>query len=316
MPDLRFRSVVAISVADIHLSHQPPLARADEPSWYDAMARPLNELKDLAQRCRAANPSYEIPILCAGDLFHSWRSPPELINFALQNLPPMYAVPGQHDLPHHNYEDLHKSPFWTLVQAGRITLLEPRQTQGIGAVSATGFPWGFAPKPCLKPHDLALNIAVIHSYVWTKATGYANAPEKQRLRAYAPKLTGYDVAIFGDNHQGFLVPGKNGSPTIHNCGGFMRRRTDEKDYRPSVGLIHQDGTITRHYLDTKKEKFLTPEKIIAATKMVGTIVADFVEDLLQSAGTPLDFKQAVREYTDKNNTPEDIKTRIFEILDA
>ena len=54
--------IAAILVADIHLSHSPPVARSAEENWYEAMARPLNQLRNLAEKWRA-------PVICAGDVF-------------------------------------------------------------------------------------------------------------------------------------------------------------------------------------------------------------------------------------------------------
>jgi hypothetical protein len=54
--------VIAILCADLHLSHKPPIARSNEPCWYTAMKRQLNELSNLSQK-------WEAPVLCAGDVF-------------------------------------------------------------------------------------------------------------------------------------------------------------------------------------------------------------------------------------------------------
>ena len=106
--------VVAIACADIHLQHTAPICRSGEPDWYAAMARPLEELRGLQE-------NYDCPILCAGDVFNHWNNcPPELINWAIKHLPKMYAIPGQHDLPQHRLDDVRKSAYWTMVEAGVI----------------------------------------------------------------------------------------------------------------------------------------------------------------------------------------------------
>ena len=116
--------VIALLVGDIHLSAKAPLCRAKEPDWFEAMARPLMELVDLQKQIGKESDGIP-PILCAGDVFDRWNSPPELINFALEYLPPqMYSIPGQHDLPNHNYNEIDRSAYWTLVAANKITNVE------------------------------------------------------------------------------------------------------------------------------------------------------------------------------------------------
>ena len=112
MPNMRPEDeVIAIVCSDIHLSHKPPLARSGEPDWYVAMARPLNELRGL-------HSDYGVPVVIAGDIFDRWNSPPELIRFALDNLPKgAWVIPGQHDLPYHDYGALNRSALGVLIKA-------------------------------------------------------------------------------------------------------------------------------------------------------------------------------------------------------
>lgn len=270
--------VIALAVSDIHLSHKPPVARSLEPSWYDAMARPLDELSSLAS-------TYKVPILCSGDIFDKWNSPPELINFALSKIYGWYAIPGQHDLPFHSYEDVKRSAYWTLVQAGRITPVVPETPLCIDNMILHAFPWEHKVHPCSNPpHTFGLNIALIHSYIWKKDHCYFGAPKASRVSAWKKRLRGYDVCLFGDNHRGFVFH------KVLNCGGFMRRKTDEVDYRPSVGLIHSNGTIKRHFLDTSKDVLTITEENKEAEKLD---LSEFLHDLAELTDSKLDFKEAV-----------------------
>jgi DNA repair exonuclease SbcCD nuclease subunit len=108
--------VIALLIADPHLGHRVPAARAEEPDWFAAMGRYVNQLCDLKRRCGC-------PVICAGDIFDRWDNPSELVNWAITNLPKMIAIPGQHDLPHHSLEDAHKSSYKTLIHAGNIDTL-------------------------------------------------------------------------------------------------------------------------------------------------------------------------------------------------
>lgn len=187
----------------------------------------------------------KLPILCAGDIFDRWNSPPELINFALQYLPPLIAIPGQHDLPWHGLEEIRRSAYWTLVENGRVWNLEPGMWLEFGPLALYSFPWGIPLQPPLPAPGL-VPVLIGHQYVWSDGCGgFPGAPEAGKLENLMPILGQYRAAIFGDNHQGFLqrLRGKlqgQEAPAdciIFNCGGFLRRRSDERNRNAAVGVL-------------------------------------------------------------------------------
>jgi DNA repair exonuclease SbcCD nuclease subunit len=219
---------IAILTADIHLSHTPPAARSHEPDWYEAMRRQLRWLRKLQSK-------YGVPIFVAGDLFHKYNPPAELINFALRELPDnIYAVPGQHDLPFHNIQDIHKSAYWTLVEAGKIKNVEYdspiRIESQVAVMRLHGFPFGHPLVP-RKPYDLhAIDVAIVHEYCWQGTAKYVTASEDKNMAAHRKNAKNYDILVSGDNH----IPHEDFSqkPAVFNCGGFYRRTIDEKCPRP------------------------------------------------------------------------------------
>jgi hypothetical protein len=284
--------VIGILCSDLHFSTNPPIARSLEPDWFEAMRRPCRILRELVSQ-------FDCPVVAAGDIFHTWKSPPELINFVLAEMPDFYAIPGQHDLPFHNLGDIHRSAYWTLVQAGKIKDLCPGRPcshhsnrKGVPELVMHAFPWGVPVKPNAKRRAGAVHLAVIHAYCWAGEHGFKNAAEEQRLGAYGPALEGYDAAVFGDNHKGFLL--KHAGVHVLNNGTFMRRSSDERKYRPSVGLLYSDGTIKRHFLDTP-DLFL-PEGDKRLEMDEDFDMQDFVKELESLGDESLDFKQAVRHY--------------------
>lgn len=286
-------TVLAILCSDIHLSAKPPIARAGEPDWFKAMARPLRELRELGAK-------HEAPILCAGDIFHKWNSPPELISFAIEHLPKMYAIPGQHDLPLHSLEDIRKSAYWTVVKAGVVKNL-PMGTDGTlvntpaghGLIRAFAFPWGVDIHP-LRVRREEVNIALIHRYVWSDSlNSYPGAPAEQRLRTYRPTLRGYDIAAFGDNHKPFM--GYCGECRVVNHGGLMRRNSDEIEHRPAVYLVMSDMSVFKHYLDCSKD-------VIDEGPSIELLEAEefkaeaFIKELTEMDGASVDYPDAVKHY--------------------
>lgn len=294
---------VALLVADLHLSLRPPLARAREKDWFEAMARPLKELRDLAA-------TLDVPILCAGDVFDRWNAPPELINWAIANVPKMKAIPGQHDLPLHNLADLKKSAFWTLMEAG--VLEYARGSVGVHyldkeGVAVFGVPFG---ESLPKPNKDGLNIALLHEYHWSNDT---NAFKGASTDGYVPNgrtglFQGYDVVVIGDNHKPWelSVPGR----TIYNCGTFMRRHSDDKDY-PSVGVLYDDCSVKRHYLDTSEEQF---DSSVQDESEAAQDFSTFVRELGGLAGVTLDYMDSL--YRAAANTPGGVQKVIAEAMEV
>jgi len=286
-------TIVALLCADLHLSHRPPLARSAEGDWYAAMARQLQQLEKIAQE--AGHGSGPVPIVCAGDVFDRPNPPVELVNFALEKLPVLYAVPGQHDLLYHRYRDLKKTAFWTLVHAGRLTLLDAdKGPYDVGSLRLHGFPWEHKIRP-LRPdreHDFALHVAVVHRYLWARNTGHQQAPAQAHVRYLRSCLRGYQVAVFGDNHVPFAI--KVGACRIWNCGAFFRRNADQVEHKPSVGLLRQDGAIERRYLDVSQDQFLADTGVKELLK-AGAGYEAFVNEITSLSEHSLDVRAVLTE---------------------
>lgn len=298
--------VIAVLCSDLHLSHTKPPCRAED-DWYAVMARYLRQLKGVAEK-------HDVPIICAGDVFDKWLSPPELINFAIAHLPIMYAIPGQHDLPNHNYQEIERSAYWTLVRTGNLKPLIPGTTllpHDSPQLAISAFPWGFDIGPTKDPEPTKhVQLAVVHKYIWIKGKSYPDAPATQRLRAYEEQLTGYDAAVFGDNHLSFLTT--CGECNVLNNGGFIRRKSDEIEYEPSIGLLYSDGKIEQCFLNTAKDKFVTKSEVLAAERTEGRF-----DDFIRELGTKrdsLDYVAFVKRYLGANETSDDVTKILLESI--
>ena len=298
---ITIRLPIAISVSDLHLSVKPPTARNEtQAQWFDTMRRALRELGEVA---RVAG----LPIICGGDIFDRWCPPPELVNFALDNLPTMYAVPGQHDLPYHNYELMDRCGYGVLVRAKVVVDLPPGIPVAIGwGQCLYGFPWGHPPQPRTK-REGELAIAVCHHYVWTADHGYTGAEAGDKVTVMAKQLQGYGVAVFGDNHKGFTLSSKNRVSIVNN-GGFIRRRSDEAEYVPSYNVIYSDGTAERVALkagdgDELKQTTTSTETDFDAGELVAALrnnvlgEFDYVRELqrtMKEAKTPKPVQSIIK----------------------
>ncbi len=301
--------VIAIACADLHLSLKAPRCRQGESDWFGAMFKTINQLRQLQEK-------FEVSILCAGDIFDRWNSVPELTNWAIDYLPHMYAIPGQHDLPQHNYNERNKSAYETLVKAKVLEPLQPDNAQWIAGDTYTlcidAYPWGYKIQKSTATKD-EIKIAIIHEYNWFANARYPHAPKEQRISAKRKELMAYDVVIFGDNHKGFCT--KVGKTTIFNCGTLMRRAADEIDYIPQVGLIMSDGKVIPRSLDTKGEKIDGTTDTAQDTEVM-LEVQDFLNALSDLDENPLDFTDVVCRYITDNDIRQGTKQMLLEAIGA
>jgi len=301
--------LVGVLCSDIHLSIKSPVARsAEDPDWFGAMKRPLNEISEIAE-------FHGVPVVCAGDVFDKWQSPPHLINFAIHNLPDMYSIPGQHDLPYHSYDDLQRSAYWTLQTIGKLKKLTYDEPTVLGDLVLHGVPWGFEIKPLKRDKDDdRLHLAVIHAYNWTKLCKYPGAKKNEKLSAYTKRLRGYDCAVFGDNHKGFLA--KAGDCNVINTGGLMRRTTAERKYEPRIGLLYRDGSIKRHKLDCSLDKFIEVENKLARKLDNEVEMSHFLDELKQLGDTALNYRENLKQVLKTTAGPvKDVIRALLEELD-
>lgn len=301
---------IAILCSDLHLGSLKPACRAEE-DWFAVQAEYLRQLKVAAEWHK------DLDIVCAGDIFDRWNPSPETINFALKNLPKrrMLCVPGQHDLPNHRLDQVHRSGYGVLVEAGCIHDISGTTHQRPGSkLVSHGFAWGQEITPPTRTNDDGcVHLAVIHKYCFTnKSTSYPGAPETNKLGAFKEALRGYDAAVFGDNHKGFLA--KSSGIDVMNTGGFIRRKSDEMSYQPTIGLLHSDGSIESVCLDVSKDKFAA-----GADKRDDEAPVDMKEFIRSVEGLGehgLNFKETVENYLRDSNEEKAVKQIIIEAIES
>ena len=229
----------------------------------------------------------------------------------------MYAVAGQHDLPNHRLDAMGKSAYGVLVKTGLIQHLETKSpleitSRGV-ALRLHGHSWGTPVEPLRSPHDLLLEVAVVHRYVWTRKTGYPGALEESRLGKFQKILKGFEAVVVGDNHKPFSRPSKNRLPSVFGPGGFIRRKIDERDHRPSVGLLFSDGTVRRHHLDVSGDKFIDTPGAAEVLKSAG--LQELLDELGNLADKALDFREAVTRRLEREGVPAPVRKIAMEAMD-
>lgn len=301
------KEVLAVVFSDLHLRATAPTARAHEGDWFKIQKWYLDQIKYIGQVFKTTD------FILAGDVFDSWRPSPEVINFAISHLPHVYAVPGQHDLPHHRYEDVQRTAYWTLVEARVLTDLKPGKPRHLcGDVLLWGVPWNHEiPTPDRK--KFVHNIAVIHRFCWAEGHSHPGAKTEDHVTEQWQKLkqVGFSCAVFGDNHSGFSFRRQ-----VLNCGTPIRRRSDEWDYQPKVGLLLKDMKLETIDLDTSIDR-TGPDYDTGVVpdgeekqELVGLIHA------LKQGMSSLDFRDAIEHHTRTADLRPGTKRLIAKLLEG
>lgn len=312
------KEAILVLSSDWHFRLTTPRSRAEE----DWKLIQTDMAWEVTQLCR----KHHCPLLLAGDIFDDgWRADkcsPELINFAYEVFclfpKEVIVVAGQHDLPNHRFDQLGKSALHTLACTGKVTQLsfdhpfyDPNSRYVIQGTS-----WneedGSIPDPVKmrKDGNRLINVFVTHANVWHhERTRYKDAPETEFTDAWRKKLKGYDVAVFGDNHKGFLVEDK---PIIYNTGGPLNRNSDEKGVKKHVGILYSDGSVEKHYLN-QTEKWKDAEDMLTdpAARLTDT---EFITDLAEVGPEFLDFCASVLRHLRKKDVRDEVQAFVTNIL--
>lgn len=302
-----------LAVADLHLQPRPPTSRA-ERDWFAVMEAYLNRIAQIADE-------HEVPVLCAGDLFDHWRPSPELINFALDTVPDMYAIPGQHDLPHHRLDLMQRCGYGTLVRARKVECLYCRgkarklSLHGYG-VHLHGTGWGEKIVPIDYPQDDIVNVLVAHQYIARNLKeAYPGAPRDVKVNTLGC-IQGYDFAVFGDNHRPFFA--KVHSTSVVNCGSTVRRKVTEASYTPSAWLLTMLDDEPMAYRmaleDNEADVWREGVDLRDGDEEPMRELDDFIKELGALSNNALEFTEAVVEYLDTHKIGGTIRELILRAL--
>jgi len=182
-----------ILAADLHIREDKPVCRAD--NYFEAQNAKVGFLRDLSAR-------HGCPLVVAGDIFHHWKPSPFLLSWAIENLPNMIAIPGQHDLPQHRLELLNKSGLFVLEKAGKVT---PGSWIHSAKYHLQSYPYGtpLVPIDRIKQPKQKF-VAICHVMTWTKKKPWPGC-EADGAKRLMKKMKGFDLIITGDNHKPFVV---------------------------------------------------------------------------------------------------------------
>lgn len=302
----------AILTADWHLRTNKPRRRID--NFFESLAKKIQFIFEIKNK-------YNIPILDAGDLFNTWRVPPWLETWTIENIPHICTIPGNHDLPDHNIQSFKKSSLSVIEAAEKITIindeLPPDRDEYCRAclfqkkISYTlfGFHWNYDFKnfpfktyESLK-HENEKFVALIHNMVDDRELTYKD-PTFIKGSALMEKMRGFDLIVTGHNHKSFVIRSKN--QLLVNPGSIMRTRKDQINFKPRIYLWYAaDNTIEPVFLPIKDNVF--SENKIREEKENEELIESYVSSLTTDYEFTFSFEKNLENYFRINKTRKPVK---------
>jgi DNA repair exonuclease SbcCD nuclease subunit len=264
--------------------------------------------------------AHNVPLVIAGDIFDKAIGDSRFISFIIalfrQCEVPIYAVPGNHDLPYHSYTNMPESAYGILAVTDVIRNIDQTITYRIGIRDITlhGYYWArsFDNPPPFNPDHF--NIAVIHKYVYDLNSGYFGVNLAGRYDNQLSTIRhNYDFLIYGDNHTPFHKTASTGSVLI-NCGSFFRRSQNDKYLKPAAYLLKADRSFTSLHVPLDGQSFLQKDdsSIVSTNLPDYSELSEFFEE--QESGIDnLTIQDSFSRFVAVSNTSASVKTCLSRI---
>lgn len=315
------KRAIAIFTSDWHWWPIAPVFRSVEKDWIEAQSRPLKQIKQFQEENKCPD-GKTIPVVFAGDMFDHYNPCPAAINALLAAIPSgVVGIPGQHDLEHHVLENIEKTGFYTLVQAGAVYMPDifAQPVQTIGDKCNFYFcPWGVGFEDIEPLDNGKFNILVAHKYVWfgdNTRYGGGDAPGG-KLSGMRLILQKFDYAVFGDNHIPFTA--QVGKCQVVNCGTMNRRKQDERTNETGFAVLYEDGELEFIPFNHDQDKTIIVETGENEINDATIDARDFFEEINGLKDCDIDFRDHVERKAVETGDKQVIETfaKIFNNYEA
>ena len=268
-----------ICMADLHLRESNPRYRKDQ--FQVAQYKKVKWILDQSL-------SYRVPILIAGDVFNSPKTPYSLTNTYMEvfgNHPyEIFAVAGQHDLRYH-VANIENTPLGTLSIGVALSLTGNKSIQMAG--------WN---EKIPKEGKLIL---LTHRCVTKDAPPFflEDAISAETMLRNHPN---YRFIISGDYHVPHTTEIKG--RWLINSGSVMRSNKDQQDHKPRVYLVDTEkNTVKPLFIPIEPaSKVFDFAAISREDKTDRTVISDFIQAIQVKSNRP-NFPKILEQVVKKAN---------------
>ncbi len=280
-----------ILCSDFHLREDVPVCRTDD--FWSAQWKKIDFISELQKK-------HKCPVICAGDLFHTWKPSPHLLSETIKHLPEQfYVVMGNHDLPQHSLELSYKCGVNVLKEAKKLIIL-PNAS------------WGQEPDEyCQYSFHTEHTILVWHIPTYKSESPYIGQTVSS-AKALLKKYSQYYLIVTGDNHQTFVEEYKG--RLLVNPGSLTRQTAGQTDHKPCVFLWYADTNTVEQVFIPIEENVISREHIEIKEKRNDRIDA-FVAGLNTDWDSGVSFTHNLEIFYEKNKVEKEIKEMVTKFIE-
>lgn len=287
-------------VSDLHIRKNNPKNYIDD--FQKIQIDTLKYISQIAKEKKAI-------IIIAGDIFHN--SNDDYVDFIIELMgeifkqSKVYFIAGNHDLLYKQIKNFEQSNISRLLKFDNWNFVKTFENNEI---IINFYNYGEKVK---KVKSDKKKICVMHRCCVKEEKLPFYLPHgitaKQLIDAY-----NYDVFVVGDNHNSFVYHIDN--RYVFNPGCCTRQNLNEEKYTPQIFL---------YYLNTNKYEFLllpdNKKNIFKKESLVLKIEKennfDSLIELLDTNANSVSFEDNLNKYLEKNKINNDIKNKIYDLLD-
>lgn len=282
--------------ADWHIRGDRPRCRTDE-NWLESQREDVAAVEKVARKHRVD------AVWILGDLFHQPRCATEAVNMvlgalnSLRNVCPVRILPGNHDLPYHDYGNIHACSLGIVFQAGYSELrtdngddedgyAELSTGQGFRTLYAT--PFGMEDTEGLK--EFVNTFWATHQLTFETEKDRPIEGIGKTAQDLLDMAPGISVIMTGDYHHGYIY--RKNDRCVITPGCLNIQVADMAGYRPRVYILDtitleaeavylegHRGDIVTDYLETERERDERMEKVLSVIGGTEGATLSFTDNL-------------------------------------
>ena len=305
--------------ADWHIRGDRPRCRTDE-NWIESQREDIEAVEKIAREHNVA------AVWILGDLFHQPRCATEAVNMVLGALNrireacPVRILPGNHDLPYHDFDNINACSLGIVYQAG-YEMLRTDNGNPEEALPELALRKG-APRTIYATpfgrEDME-GLREFNNEIW--ATHQLTFPSDKDRPVEGVGVTAEDllkaapnvrVILTGDYHHGYIY--NQGNRRVITPGCLNIQVADMADYKPRVYILDTDtlevdevlidghkGDIVTDYLVTEKERDERMEKVLSVIGDSEGVSLSFPDNLEKEIAKP-EYRSARSVYPELLDT--------------
>jgi len=297
-----------IITADWHLRSQRPRCRLDE-DWIKTQKNALNQIAKYARE-------NEADVIVIGDIFHSTNETTNEIIGLVQELAAqlfeecgksLYILAGNHDLPQHNLDNIHRSAFNILINSKNIFHIDKLQ---INNNYVSGSDYGA---------DDDGEVSIVFKHILCFPENEKLPPNNKIVKPseLLKQLPNAKYIFTGDYHRYFYFT-KN-KRALLNPGCLLRQAADMIDYNTVVVLIDFNGDtkneLTHSVLPIVDDEKMVTDEYIENEVMRNSRIEAFIERIKENEHVTFDFIDNVHNMMKNNKIENNVKDIILELME-